>query len=90
MLTDSFQGWDDGFPIQYRFDGTLFNIRRLQAKSKIQTYVLDELLYADDMAKNASTERNMQEAMGRVSQACANYDLKINSNQRTIGPVSLT
>ena len=32
-----------------------------QAKSKVQTDVLDELLYADDMAKNVSTERNMQE-----------------------------
>ena len=41
MLID-FQDGDNGIPIKYRFDGKLFNIRRLQAKSKVQTEVLDE------------------------------------------------
>ena len=53
-------------------DGKLFNLERLQAKSKVQTDVLDELLYADDMAKNAKTEKKMKEAMDRVSKACDN------------------
>ena len=44
MLTDAFQGGDNGIPIRYRFDGKLFNLRRLQAKSKVQTEVLDEIL----------------------------------------------
>ena len=33
MLTDAFQDGDNGIPIRYRFDGKLFNLRRLQAKS---------------------------------------------------------
>ena len=45
----------------------------------MQTDVLDELLYADDMAKNAKTEKKMQETMGRVSDACDNYDLTIST-----------
>ena len=45
-----------GFPIRYRFDGNIFNLRRLQAKTKVQTDVLDELLYADDIDKNDSSE----------------------------------
>ena len=69
MLTDAFQYCDAGFPIRNRFDGKLFNLRRLQAKSKVQTDVLYELLYASDMAKNAKTEKKMQEAMDQVSQA---------------------
>ena len=32
MLTDAFQDSDNGIPIRYRFDGKLFNLRRLQAK----------------------------------------------------------
>ena len=36
---------------------SLFNQRRLQDNFKEQTDVLDGLLYADDMAQNASTER---------------------------------
>ena len=39
----------------------------------LQTDVLDGLLHVDDMAKNALTERQMQEAMDRVSQVCDNY-----------------
>ena len=35
MLTDAFQDGDNGIPIRYRFDGKLFNLRRLQAKSKV-------------------------------------------------------
>ena len=37
MLTEAFQDGDNGIPIRYRFDGKLFNLRRLQAKSKVQT-----------------------------------------------------
>ena len=44
MLTAAFQDGDNGIPIRYRFDGKLFNLRRLQAKSKMQTEVLDEFL----------------------------------------------
>ena len=84
ILTDAFQDCDDGFPIRYRFDGKVFNLWRLQAKSKVQTGVLDELLYADEMANNASTERKMQEAMDRVSQTCDNYDLKISTKKTEV------
>ena len=45
---------DNGIPFRYRFYGKLFNLRRLQAKSKVQTEVLDEFLFADDMAKGAT------------------------------------
>ena len=54
MLMDAFQDSDSGFPIRYRFDGNIFNLRRLQAKTKVQTDVLGELLYADDMDNNAT------------------------------------
>ena len=37
MLTDAFQDGDNGIPIRYHFDGNLSNLRRLQAKSKMQT-----------------------------------------------------
>ena len=73
MLTDTFQDDDNGIPIRYRFDGKLFNLRRLQAKSK----VLDEFLFADDMAKGAPTEEKMQKGVDQVSDLCYSYDLTI-------------
>ena len=77
MLTDAFQDGDNGIPIRYRFDGKLFNLRRLQAKSKVQTEVLDEFLFADDMAKGAPTKQKMQKGVDQVSDSCDSYDLTI-------------
>ena len=42
MLAYAFQDGDNGIPIRHRFDGKLFNLRRLEAKSR-GTQVLDFL-----------------------------------------------
>ena len=60
--------------IRYHFDEKLFNLRRLKVKSKVQIEVLDEFHFADDMAKGAPTEENMQKG---VSDSCDSYDLTI-------------
>ena len=77
MLTADFKDGDNGIPIRYHFDGKLFNLRRLQAKFKMQPEVLDEFLYADDMAKGAPTDEKMQKDVDQVSDSCDNYDLTI-------------
>ena len=64
MLTDAFQDGDTCIPIRYRFDGKLFNVRKLQAKSKVQTEVLDEFLFADDMEKGCSNRRENAKRCG--------------------------
>ena len=46
MLTDAFQDGDNSIHISNRFDGKLFNLRGLQAKSNVQTEVLDEFFLA--------------------------------------------
>ena len=85
MLMCAFQDSDTGFPIRYRFDGNIFNLlRRLHAKSKMHTDVLDELLYADYMNKNGSSEAKMQTAMDQVSQSCDNYDLTISTKKSKV------
>ena len=45
----------------------------------MQTDALDELLYADDMDKNARSEAKMQKAMDQGSHSCDNYDLTIST-----------
>ena len=50
----------------------------------MQKDVLGELPYADDMAKNASTERKMREAMARVSRVCDSYDLNISTKKTEV------
>ena len=73
----AFQDGDNGIPIRYRFDGKFFNLRRLQAKFKVQREVLDEFLFADDMAKGAPTEEEMQKGVDQASDSCDSYDFTI-------------
>ena len=77
MLTDAFQDVDAGFPIRFS-NGKLLNLRRLQAKSKVQTDVVDKLLYEDDLAENAKSEKRMQGAVDRMSKTCDNFQLTKN------------
>ena len=77
MHTGAFQDGDNSMPIRYRFDGKLFNLRGLQAQSKVQTEVLDELLFADDMTKGAPTEEKMQKGVNQISDSCDSYALTI-------------
>ena len=81
MLTDAFRDVDAGFPIRYRFDGKLLN---LQAKSKVQTDVVDKLLYADDLAENVKSEEKMQGAVDRMSKACDNFQLTISTKKTEV------
>ena len=84
LLMDAFEDSDTGFPIRHRFVGNIFNLRRLQAKTKVPTDVLDELLYADDMNNNANSEANKQRAMDQVLQSCDNYDLTISTKRQML------
>ena len=75
MLTNAFHDGDNGIPISYHFDGKLFNLRRLQARSKVQIEVLDKFLFAVDMAMGAPTEKKIQKGVDQVSDSCDSYDL---------------
>ena len=54
-----------GILIRYRFDGKLLNLRRLQAKYKVQTDVLHGLVNAYGLVKNAILEANKASASGQ-------------------------
>ena len=84
-----FQDCDAGFPIRYRYDGKIFDLRRLQAKCKVQTDVLEELFHTDDLAKNAKkTETKMQGVVDRMSKACGNLNLTISTKKTGNTPAS--
>ena len=84
MLTDAFRGCHDGIHIKYRTDGGLFNLRRLQAVTKVKETVIRDFLFADDCALNASTEQMMQHEMNCFSQACENFGLTISTKKTEV------
>ena len=53
MLTDAFADTDIGIGIRHRLDGSVFNLRRLKAKTKVKTDTINDFLFADDCALNS-------------------------------------
>uniref|UniRef100_A0A8C7Z6H7 Reverse transcriptase domain-containing protein n=1 Tax=Oryzias sinensis TaxID=183150 RepID=A0A8C7Z6H7_9TELE len=79
MLSDAFRNGDTGIVIRYRTDGNLFNLRRLQAKTKVKKDIIREFLFADDCALNATSEADMQHCVDRFAEACSNFGLTIST-----------
>ena len=77
MLLDAFSDCDRGVYIQFRTDGKLFNLRRLQAKTKVFEAILREFLFADDCALRANSHEDMQYITDRFAAACRRFGLTI-------------
>ena len=68
---------DDSIYIRYRLDGNLFNLRRLQAHTKTQEQLIRDLLFADDAALVAHTERARQRLTSCFAEAAQLFGLEI-------------
>ena len=84
MLQHAFTDDSNGIKYNCRFDGGLFNLRRLQAKTKIQTGTVCELLFADDSALAAGSEADMQHTVNLFSSACDNFGLTISTKKTEV------
>jgi len=61
MLLVVFKDCDSGIPVRFRADGNVFNLRRLQARTKTFIAMIRDLLYADDCALLAHSEAEAQQ-----------------------------
>lgn len=84
MLQDAFKDSHSGISIKYRCDGKLFNIRRMQAVTKVKETIIRDLLFADDCALNAPRETEMQHQMDRFSTGCDNFGLTISTKKTEV------
>ena len=84
MLSDAFRDGDVGIRLKYRTDGKLFNLRRLQAKTKVLTDIIRDFLFADDCALNASTESDMQSSVDKFAKACTDFGLTISTKKTEV------
>jgi len=60
MLQDAFRHSSSGFYVRFRTDGGLFNLRRLQAKTKVLNALIRDVLLTDDCALAAHTLADVQ------------------------------
>ena len=77
MLLDAFSDCHRGVYIQFPTDGKLFNLRRLQAKTKVFEAILREFLFADDCALGAHSHEDMQYITDRFAAAYRRFGLTI-------------
>ena len=84
MLLDAFSGLDNEIDIQYCTDSSVFNFRRLQANAKVKTDIVNEFLFANDCALNATTQANMQNRVDKFSMACNNFGQTISTKKTEV------
>ena len=69
MLREANEDLPDGIYIRFRTDGSLFNLRRLLARTKTIEELITELLFANDCALLAHTEEALQHIVNSFSDA---------------------
>ena len=67
MLSDAFSDDVDSIKLSFHSDGNLFNLRRLQAWTKVKITSACDLLLADDCSLNAISEAGPQQSMNKYS-----------------------
>ena len=72
MLHEAKEDLPDGIYIRFRTDGSLFNLRRLLARTKTVEELITEQLFADDCALLAHTEEALQHIVNSFSDAAKN------------------
>ena len=75
---------NDCVGIEYRLDGGLFNLRRLQAKTKTSSAMISALRYADDAAFPSHTAVGLQRSLDVMSETYLRAGLIINTTKTEI------
>ncbi|GFR99266.1 hypothetical protein ElyMa_002789200 [Elysia marginata] len=68
---------EDGVYVRYGLDGSLFNLRRLQAHTKTQERLIRDLLFADDATLVAHTEQALQRITSCFAETSSLFGLEV-------------
>ena len=63
ILSNAFNEDEQGIKVSYHTNGKFFNLKRLQAKTKVEGVLVHDFLFADDCALSASSEAKMQQVL---------------------------
>ena len=86
MLKQAMEDLDDenAVYIRYCFDDSLFNLRRLQAHTKTCEQLVRDLLFADDSALVAHTERALQHLTSCFAETAQLFGFEVNLKKTEI------
>jgi len=84
LLSYAFSQSEDGVYLHTRSDGSLFNLARLRAKTKVRKVLLREMLFADDAALTAHTEEALQRLINCFARACKEFALTISIKKTNV------
>ena len=84
VLNHAVHDFDKGVYLRYRLDGSLFDLRRLNAKTKTLKRLLLEALFADDCALLAHKESDLQAIVNRFAEACRLFGLTISLSKTEV------
>ena len=84
MLMDAFRDTDVAISINYHTDSSVFNLWRLQAKTKVTLATINNFLFADDCILNAASEADMQHSIDKFAKACNNFGLTISTKKTEV------
>ena len=75
---------DDGIYIRYCLDGNIFNLRRLQATPNTLEQLIRDLLFADDAALLAHSERPRQRITSCFAEASQFFGLEVSLKETEV------
>ena len=84
MLREAKEDLPDGIYIRFRTDGSLFNLRRLLARTKTIEELNTVLLFADDCALLTHSEEALQHIINRFSIVAKNFGLIISQKKTEV------
>ena len=70
--------------IHYRYDGKLFNLRRLKSRSRVHASLVRDFLFADDCALAAHNAEDLQELANNFSEAAKAFGLTISISKTEV------
>lgn len=81
LLTFAFRQFEEGVYLHTWSNGKLFNLVRLQAKTKVGAVLIWEMLFGDDAAMATHTEKDLQKLISQFDHDCNEFGLTINIKQ---------
>ena len=77
ILRQAVGNTDKGVYVSFRYDGSIFDLRRLSAKTRTLNSLIQEALFADDCARMAHKPGDLQTMLNSFSDASKQFGLSI-------------